>query len=461
MKDIQLKVDAFCTGRVRQASTAIALAAAITVAVPAHAVLDSFGPIDEPSPPGHGFPHWYTATDGMSLALCLDEDAVNINAAIPALNPLCLLARNELADPLAAVSFPDNFWPEVFYTRVDSDMPISTFTDPVTGNPVGGKTLLVTALEGAFSSLSGNASVDENIVFARIRVRIDNPVAGATFTVTHPFGIVTFSNVPQGVRAVNFTDDIGIPVPPPPPTNFNGALLGPIGPFLRWTAPDFPVLDQNGNAYIGDPAIPHAMTGSPFNTNFFRIEGPPGIGIANLCTDPLLGDDPVDLTDCIETNLFIGSGKIASDEDQDGIPDIADNCSMNPNPGQEDGDGDGVGDACDNCPATANPLQEDGDGDGIGDACDNCTQVANGPLAPDAGGNSQLDTNGDGFGNICDADLTDDLTVNLSDFSQFRSEFGTVGPDADFNGDGTVNLSDFSIFRASFGTAPGPSALVP
>ncbi len=90
----------------------------------------------------------------------------------------------------------------------------------------------------------------------------------------------------------------------------------------------------------------------------------------------------------------------------------------------------------------------DADGDGIPDISDNCT------LVPNA---DQRDTNGDGFGNICDADLNGDLTVNLSDFSMFRSAFGTADPDADFNGDGGVNLSDFSIFRSMFGSAPGPS----
>ena len=107
----------------------------------------------------------------------------------------------------------------------------------------------------------------------------------------------------------------------------------------------------------------------------------------------------------------------------------------------------------------------DVDGDGVRDGLDNCLNVTNGPLAPDAGSNSQLDTDGDGFGNICDADLTnvDGLNiVNLSDFSAFRSAFGTTGPNAaDFNGDGNVNLSDFSLFRSMFGSPPGPSGLNP
>ena len=60
----------------------------------------------------------------------------------------------------------------------------------------------------------------------------------------------------------------------------------------------------------------------------------------------------------------------ATDADGDTIPDDADNCPTNPNPGQEDGDGDSVGDDCDNCPDAANAGQEDADGDSFGDACE-------------------------------------------------------------------------------------------
>ncbi len=136
------------------------------------------------------------------------------------------------------------------------------------------------------------------------------------------------------------------------------------------------------------------------------------------------------------------------DTDSDGLCDA----------GDPDDDNDGVPDTGDNCPATptgaavdANGCalsQLDTDGDGVTDDLDNCTLVANA---------DQRDTNADGYGNICDADFTGDLLVNLSDYSVFRSAFGTADPDADFNGDGVVNLSDYSIFRASFGKAPGPS----
>jgi len=127
-----------------------------------------------------------------------------------------------------------------------------------------------------------------------------------------------------------------------------------------------------------------------------------------------------------------------------------------------DVDGDGIPNDVDNCPLTPNADQLDTDVDGFGDVCDNCSQVANGSNTFPAGDpRIQRDTNNDDFGNICDADLNNDGTVNLSDYSAFRSAFGTSDPDADFNGDGLVNLSDYSIFRSSFGKAPGPSGLNP
>jgi len=50
-----------------------------------------------------------------------------------------------------------------------------------------------------------------------------------------------------------------------------------------------------------------------------------------------------------------------------------------------------------------------------------------------------------------DANLDD--TVNLSDFTLLKSNFGLAGAwgDGDFNDDGTVNLSDFTILKANFG----------
>ena len=66
--------------------------------------------------------------------------------------------------------------------------------------------------------------------------------------------------------------------------------------------------------FIGDVGVEHSVTGSPFGTNFFRIEGPEGsfTGSPDLCADPTLGDSPTATTDCIETALFAILGKNAN-----------------------------------------------------------------------------------------------------------------------------------------------------
>jgi len=71
-----------------------------------------------------------------------------------------------------------------------------------------------------------------------------------------------------------------------------------------------------------------------------------------------------------------------ADTDEDGVPNITDNCVSLSNPDQIDIDGNGRGDACDdfdrdgllnsrdNCPDNPNNDQRDTDGDLIGDVCD-------------------------------------------------------------------------------------------
>ena len=78
-------------------------------------------------------------------------------------------------------------------------------------------------------------------------------------------------------------------------------------PFLKWTtgAPA---------GYLGDPNVEHAVTGSPYGTNFFRIEGPAGsfTGSTQLCADASLGESSTATDDCIQSNDFTVMGKLAT-----------------------------------------------------------------------------------------------------------------------------------------------------
>ncbi|HUD72327.1 MAG TPA: thrombospondin type 3 repeat-containing protein [Dongiaceae bacterium] len=106
----------------------------------------------------------------------------------------------------------------------------------------------------------------------------------------------------------------------------------------------------------------------------------------------------------------------APDADEDGIPDLDDDCPGIADPAQADLDRDGAGDRCDDCPQIANPDQRDLDRDLVGDACDDDRDgdgVPNlGDVCPDAyvagrplasiGAGGGGDRDGDGRPDDCD-----------------------------------------------------------
>ncbi|HZN81573.1 MAG TPA: hypothetical protein VFC01_18085 [Mycobacterium sp.] len=131
----------------------------------------------------------------------------------------------------------------------------------------GARALLVIAFEAAFSG--GAVVFQDNIVFARVRIRIDGLVDGASYTITHPYGSRVYIAGVDGPNpgTINVTDDVGIGAP----MQFDIALHGAIGPFLTplgFIHPGVP------GQLIADGATEVQVTGSPFNTNFFRIQGP-------------------------------------------------------------------------------------------------------------------------------------------------------------------------------------------
>ena len=241
------------------------------------------GPID----PRHGFPTWYQDDQGLRLALCLDT------------NGLCLA---EIPNPTLPPSVTDgniNFPGEAFWWAAEAEINL----------PSGGRARLVLAKEAAFNT--EEATVGNQISFSRIRIRADGLVPGASYTFTHPYGVVTLVADGDGDAALNLvdgadggvvlardggdepegevdtTEDIGIG-----PSDFREALKGKFSTYLRWD-PAFAPAAPAG--YIGDPNVTHRVIGSPFSTNFFRVAGP-NVGGSGVNT--------------IQTDLFSVQGKI-------------------------------------------------------------------------------------------------------------------------------------------------------
>ncbi|KAB7746001.1 hypothetical protein GA707_00180 [Nostocoides sp. F2B08] len=218
-------------------ATAAVAIAEVTVGNPTN--LAAVGPISGE----HGYPTWYEDSEGLRLEQCLDlED--------PYCDPAFL--RGEMPNPDGPISFPDN-WPlESFYYLAGAELDM----------PGGGKAVLVGGLE---ATMANGATVDgDQVVFGRLRFDIDFPGAG-TYEVVHPYGVDTFTVTAAEADDFRYVEDIT-----PAPGNFGLALRSRINPFL--VRAEGLITLPNGNAYVGDPAVPTTVTGSPHDTNFFRID---------------------------------------------------------------------------------------------------------------------------------------------------------------------------------------------
>ncbi len=246
-------------------------AAALVVTALAQGVAQAALFAVDPGPylPANGdFAGWYQDTHGRTLDLCLSKAVSSRVASAPgAPTYMCsLIPAPGIFDDTKPLVFPTNFPDEAFWFTADG-----TIVDAARGINLK----YVSGLEAAFS---GGDPVDgDQISFARIRIRVDVPTAG-TYIITHPYGVEAFTVDTPGTKAINMTRDIGIGTP----KTYDGALKGDIGPFLR--SVNGPYTETNpltGQAekFIGDPNLSEAVTGSPFNTNFLRIEGPNGIDL--------------------------------------------------------------------------------------------------------------------------------------------------------------------------------------
>jgi len=89
-----------------------------------------------------------------------------------------------------------------------------------------------------------------------------------------------------------------------------------------------------------------------------------------LVQDMLVQDMLVPVDYRVALPLDQGIFNPSLDTDNDGEPNIRDNCPLDYNQEQEDQDNDGYGDICDNCPLIDNQNQQDSNDNGVGDVCE-------------------------------------------------------------------------------------------
>jgi hypothetical protein len=209
----------------------LAIPAAAAFAIPVVPTTQRSGSLIEAGPvaASTGFPTWYRDQNGASATSRLE---------------LCLPVSPTVPDPLCPVPFTPN---EMFYQNATSAVP--------------GTSLLVELnLEAAYST--GPVIPGTEIVFGRIRMRDKTVPDGTVWRVTHPYGVDEITATAK--KGMDMTQDIGLA-----PGAFGAALAGRVGPFLKW---DPAVAPLAPTGYTGDPGIQHTVVGSPYNTNFVKVE---------------------------------------------------------------------------------------------------------------------------------------------------------------------------------------------
>src|SRR3954463_9022329 len=154
-------------GITRVLSAIVRVSAAVLmlgVAFPARAELARVGPTSN-DPRVGGFPAWYQDTTGIAIEFCAPVDQVEADSGY------CNLVAG---DVLAPESFPTNFFDEHFYWVGSADLAPAN----------GGRALLVLALESAFMTA---VTQGDQIMFSRIRVRLEPVPATGTYRFIHPY----------------------------------------------------------------------------------------------------------------------------------------------------------------------------------------------------------------------------------------------------------------------------------
>ncbi|MFF1253845.1 S-layer homology domain-containing protein [Pseudarthrobacter sp. NPDC058329] len=210
--------------------------------------LKAIGPVGR-----HGFPEW---VEDFGVPAADDPNA----APVPARLALCLDDPNcalEVPFDTQRASFPDNFPDESFWWAADAEIPVGA----------DGRARLVLALEAAFAQ--GAVAPGDQIAFGRTRYSMRGLTPDVTYRITHPYGVDVMTADTAG--DIRYTNDIGCM---DSGCSFTNLFESGIGPFLK----------QEGapEGYLGDGATEAPVTGSPFDTNFFRLEALSANGEATL-----------------------------------------------------------------------------------------------------------------------------------------------------------------------------------
>ena len=263
------------------AALSVLLVAVLLLPSTAFAALERVGPND----PVNGFPQWYQDKTGVAFEFCAPLTQAELDGGH------CLLLPADV--PIVPEVFPTSFFDEHFFWAADA------LGDWSLNGVPGSRAVLVLALEAAFSA---DVAPGNQIMFGRLRIRIDDLPLSGTYTVYTPYGVYTFPNQVAGERLF-FTDDTGIACPP---GQFDCALQSAIGPFLLPSATPggaeiAPVAGPvPGKLYIADPGRDAPVTGSPIvgdyqtssgprNPNIFRVEGPGGVLLFETFNFTLMG----------------------------------------------------------------------------------------------------------------------------------------------------------------------------
>jgi len=228
----------------------LAASLAPLAALPGSAATAGMGPVD----PNNGFPTWYS--DGtVRLELCYEAGKG------------CLV---EPPNSNAPASYPDNFPDEAFWFAAEASE--------------GNLGLYEAALEAAHAN---EAVVDgDQMGFGRLRFRLDGLQAGASYTITHPYGVHTFTADTFG--EINQTLDQGACAPTETAAcDWAGVGAGFLGDYRTGSTATFLKQDGAEAGTIGSIDVARTVTGAPSGNNFVQVVGPNagGPGINTLTVD--------------------------------------------------------------------------------------------------------------------------------------------------------------------------------